>query len=93
MITVLAYIGLCFAIALIGHNRKFGFWGYLFCSLAFTPCIGLIVLLGSDKRPKKLKQCPKCAAPLTETNTPEQTPQTPAPSPRQEETAAPCICK
>ena len=32
----------------LGRNRKFGFWGYFFCSLALTPVIGLIILLASD---------------------------------------------
>lgn len=62
MVAFLAYIGLCLIIALIGSNRKFGFWGYLFCSLAFTPCIGLIILLASDKRKKEAKECPVCAS-------------------------------
>jgi hypothetical protein len=63
----LAYIGLCFIIALVGTNRKFGYWGYFFCSLFLSPMIGAIVLLGSDIRPKKLKKCPKCSYPLTPT--------------------------
>jgi hypothetical protein len=32
----------------LGRNRKFGFWGYFFGSLALTPFIGLIILLASD---------------------------------------------
>jgi hypothetical protein len=64
IIIVFAYLGLCFCIALIGTNRKFGYWGYFFCSLFLTPLIGAIVLLGSDKRPKNMKKCPKCAFPL-----------------------------
>jgi len=36
-----------------GRRRKFGFWGYFFCSLALTPCIGLLVLLASDSRKKE----------------------------------------
>ncbi len=51
MLTAIVYIGLSFVIAVLGANRKFGFWGYLFCSIALTPCVGLIVLLGSSKRP------------------------------------------
>lgn len=31
-----------------GRNRKFGFWGYFFCSLALTPVVGVIILLASD---------------------------------------------
>jgi hypothetical protein len=40
---------------LIGSRRKFGFWGYFFCSLALSPCVGAVILLGSDKRPKQQK--------------------------------------
>jgi len=36
-----------------GRNRKFGFWGFFFCSLALTPLVGLIVLLASDVRKKE----------------------------------------
>jgi len=64
IIMALAYLGLCFMIAWIGNNRKFGYWGYFFCSLFLTPVVGAIVLLGSDKRPETLKKCPKCAYPL-----------------------------
>jgi len=60
MTIALAYLGLCFCIALIGTNRKFGYWGYFFVSLFLTPLVGGIVLLGSDKRPKLIKKCPKC---------------------------------
>ncbi len=43
-------IGLSLVIALLGKNRKLGFWGYLFFSLLFTPILGFIVLLASDKK-------------------------------------------
>jgi len=33
-----------------GRNRKFGFWGYFFCSLALTPIVGVIILLASDAK-------------------------------------------
>lgn len=32
----------------LGRNRRFGFWGYFFCSLALTPIVGVIILLASD---------------------------------------------
>jgi hypothetical protein len=66
VVFVLLYIVLSFIIAWIGSNRKFGFGGYLLCSLALTPLIGALVLLASDKRPKQLKKCPKCSCPLSE---------------------------
>jgi hypothetical protein len=64
-----AYIALCFIIAWIGINRKFGFWGYLFCSLFLTPVIGALVLLASDERPKQVIKCPKCSYPLPDEST------------------------
>ncbi len=39
-----------FLVGLLGKNRKFGFWGYFFGSLLLTPIIGLLLVLGSDKR-------------------------------------------
>jgi hypothetical protein len=39
-------------IGLLGANRKFGFWGYFFASLFFTPLLGLILVLASDKLPR-----------------------------------------
>ncbi len=35
----------------IGKNRKFGFWGYFFLSILFTPIVGLVTVFASDKRP------------------------------------------
>ncbi len=64
MVIILVYILLSFIIALLGTNRKFGFWGYFFCSLFLSPFIGALVLLGSDERPKPLTRCPKCSTPL-----------------------------
>lgn len=64
IIIVSVYLGLCIFIAAIGSNRKFGFWGYLFCSLFLTPIVGAIVLLGSDKSPKEINKCPNCDYPL-----------------------------
>lgn len=64
IVIALAYIGLCFCLALLGTHRKFGYWGYFFCSLFLTPLVGSIVLLGSDPRQQIKKKCPKCAYPL-----------------------------
>ena len=35
-------------IGFLGTNRKFGFWGYFFYSLLFTPFLGIILLLASS---------------------------------------------
>jgi hypothetical protein len=50
MLPQILYVGLSLLIAFLGMNRKFGFWGYLFCSLLLTPVVGLIVLLASSRR-------------------------------------------
>jgi len=51
IIVFLVWFFLSLVIALLGKNRKFGFWGYLFCSLFLSPLIGLLLVLGSDRRP------------------------------------------
>ncbi len=43
------YILLSVIVAVLGNHRKFGFWGYFFASLLFTPFIGLIMVFASDK--------------------------------------------
>lgn len=46
----LVYVIACFVVGLLGINRKFGFWGYFFGSILLTPIIGLLLVLGSDKK-------------------------------------------
>ncbi len=44
-------------IALLGMNRKMGFWGYFFSSLLLSPLMGILLLLVSDsKKPADEKQ-------------------------------------
>jgi hypothetical protein len=50
LIAIGIYIGLCFFIALLGLNRKWGFWGYFFGSLLLGPLIGILLVLASDSR-------------------------------------------
>jgi len=38
-------------IGFIGINRKLGFWGYFFASIALSPILGLLLVFASD--PKK----------------------------------------
>ena len=47
----LIYFGLGIIIGLLGMNRIMGFWGLMFCSIIFSPIVGLMVLLVSA--PKK----------------------------------------
>ena len=57
MTYILFYIFMSIIIGLLGTNRKFGFWGYFFYSLLFTPFLGIIILLASSKTvPKKCER-------------------------------------
>lgn len=47
---LLIYLFLCYLIAFFARNRKFGFWVYFILTFIFTPLIGLIIALASDKR-------------------------------------------
>ena len=44
----LSYVGLSLIVGMMGEDRKFGFWGYFFGSLLFTPFMGTILVLASD---------------------------------------------
>ncbi|MEK8018735.1 MAG: hypothetical protein VSS75_017825 [Candidatus Parabeggiatoa sp.] len=50
VILVAIYIGLSFFVALLGMNRKWGFWGYFFSSLLLSPFMGILLVLASDPR-------------------------------------------
>lgn len=59
----LVYVVGCLLVALVGSNRKLGFWGYLFFSLLLTPVVGLITVLASDTRAaRKISPVPSGAA-------------------------------
>jgi hypothetical protein len=44
------YVGLCALVGYLGRDRKLGPWGHVLISLLFTPLIGIITVLASDKR-------------------------------------------
>ncbi len=46
----LILIGICVIIGFVGRHRKFGFWGYFFCSILLTPVIGILIVLASDPK-------------------------------------------
>ncbi len=48
---VLIYLVLCLFVGFLGRNRKWGFWGYLWSSILFSPLLGLVFLLASDPKP------------------------------------------
>ena len=50
------WIALSMMVAFLGRNRKFGFWGYLFCSLFFSPVVGLLLVMASDRRKSPSKK-------------------------------------
>ena len=50
IIAYFLWIVLSIIVGFIGKNRKFGFWGYLFASILFTPVIGLVLVVASDPR-------------------------------------------
>jgi len=51
LLPIITLLVLSALVGYIGKDRKFGFWGYFFCSLIFTPIIGLVIVFASDKRP------------------------------------------
>lgn len=52
LVYALFWLMLGLLVGWLGKNRKFGFWGYLFCSLILSPLIGLLLVLASDSRPQ-----------------------------------------
>lgn len=51
LVVIALYVFLSWAVALLGQRRKFGFWGYFFCSLLFSPALGCLFIAASDKLP------------------------------------------
>ena len=47
--TFLIWLIASFLIAIIGQERKIGYWGLFFCCLLLSPIIGLIIGLTSAK--------------------------------------------
>ena len=47
---IVGYVVMSLLIAIAGQNRKFGFWGYFFCSLLLTPILGLLFVIASGPR-------------------------------------------
>ena len=35
-------------IAFLGRKQRFGFWGYFFATLLFTPLVGLLMLISAS---------------------------------------------
>ena len=55
MIVFLFWVLASVVVAFVGRKRKFGFWGYLFSSLLFTPLVGFMLVLASDAKPARVQ--------------------------------------
>jgi ABC-type glycerol-3-phosphate transport system permease component len=47
---IVIYLALAALVGYIGRDRKFGFWGYFFCAVLFTPLVSLVMVFASNKR-------------------------------------------
>lgn len=50
---IAAYFALCILVAYLGRRRKWGYWGYLWSSVLFTPVLGMLFVLAADPPPKR----------------------------------------
>ena len=46
----LVYLLACWVVAAFGRKHKFGFWGIFFGSILLTPIMGLLLLIGAEKK-------------------------------------------
>jgi hypothetical protein len=51
LIGLIAYAALCYIVGTLGKEKTFGLWGTIAISFVFTPIVGLLVVLASDKKP------------------------------------------
>ncbi|MGF7174133.1 hypothetical protein [Azospirillum doebereinerae] len=51
---MLIWLFLSVVVALLGRNKRFGFVGNFLVSFLFSPLVGVIVLLASDDRPRRI---------------------------------------
>jgi hypothetical protein len=45
------YLALSLLVAMMGDDRKFGFWGYFFASMWLTPVVGFLLMIASNPIP------------------------------------------
>lgn len=45
---IVAYFAVCVIVAWLGSRRKWGYWGYLWSSVLFTPVVGFLLVMASD---------------------------------------------
>jgi hypothetical protein len=53
---VAVYLCAAILVAFLGRRRKWGFWGYLWSSILFTPFFGLLFILAADPPQKPGRQ-------------------------------------
>jgi hypothetical protein len=51
LIGLIAYGALCYIVGTLGKDKTFGLWGTTAISFLFTPIVGLLVVLASEKKP------------------------------------------
>jgi hypothetical protein len=44
---ILAWLLSAILIGFFGRHRRFGFWGYFFSSILFTPIVGVLLLIAA----------------------------------------------
>lgn len=52
-IFVPVYVVLCMFVAHLGRRRKWGYWGYLWSSIIFTPFFGALFVMAADPPPRR----------------------------------------
>lgn len=55
ILAVVVYLLLCVVVAFLGRKRKWGYWGYLWSSVLFTPFFGSLFVLAGDPPPRRTK--------------------------------------
>jgi hypothetical protein len=56
LLLIAIYLSAAVLVAYLGRRRKWGYWGYLWSSVLFTPLLGLLFVLAADPAPKPRKQ-------------------------------------
>lgn len=52
LLIIAIYLVAAMLVAFLGRRRKWGYWGYLWSSILFTPLLGLLFVLAADPAPK-----------------------------------------
>ena len=55
LLLIAIYLCAAVLVAYLGRRRKWGYWGYLWSSILFTPLLGFLFVLAADPAPKPRK--------------------------------------